>query len=416
LHALRLLLLLLASVRAEEADDTGGLPRPRMVIIGATGVGKSSLANALLGADLDSDDVLFPVCHGLDSCTKATFHGVGPWLGKYNNFTVVDTPGLGDSEGKTAEYIEEITNFLKNRLQDANAVVLLLKGDETRFNQGIQDMLHQYATMFGVHVWEHMVIADPAQQHLWAAETKKLWDFATKKTEVMKFKDINDILQENLRLKRSLVIQGETIDNIANSMKQMETEVATLGERVSDMSPIGTISAWVTKPSANGQTMDLPNGWVRCDGSTIPQPSLWAGQFTPNLNGEKRFLRGGGDGEQLKMEDDQLQDHKHDISDPGHKHSVIDPGHKHSYVDKYPNYAWPGYDQGHWGPGGQGHSDTINDRYDKTHYSISSSATTGLNIGLTTTGLHVGGVSSYYRKGSETRPKNMSVIYIMKVW
>ena len=60
------------------------------------------------------------------------------------------------------------------------------------------------------------------------------------------------------------------------------------------LAPIGTISAWVTKPTKEtreDEMVSLPDGWVRCDGATIPEPSVWAGQLTPNLNGEKRFLR-----------------------------------------------------------------------------------------------------------------------------
>ena len=53
--------------------------------------------------------------------------------------------------------------------------------------------------------------------------------------------------------------------------------------------------------------MDLPDGWVRCDGGTIPNPSIWAGKYTPDLLSEKRFLRGGPDSDQLTYEDDQLQ-------------------------------------------------------------------------------------------------------------
>jgi hypothetical protein len=43
----------------------------------------------------------------------------------------------------------------------------------------------------------------------------------------------------------------------------------------------------------------IPDGWLRCDGSIIPAPSPWVNLTTPNLNGEKRFLRGGSPAEIL---------------------------------------------------------------------------------------------------------------------
>merc|ERR1712126_59765 len=134
----------------------------------------------------------------------------------------------------------------------------------------------------------------------------------------------------------------------------------------------------------------LPPGWVRCDGQDIPEGSMWAGRSTPNLNGEKRFLRGGDDSNMLVMEDDQMQDHVHDVSDPGHSH----------YFAKYltgmanvQNMAFP--------------VDTdlpFNvDWYDMQTEHVS-------------TGITVNGVASSYRHGAETRPKNMNVIYIIKIW
>ena len=161
------------------------------------------------------------------------------------------------------------------------------------------------------------------------------------------------------------------------------------------LAPIGTISAWVTKPTKEtreDEMVSLPDGWVRCDGATIPEPSVWAGQLTPNLNGEKRFLRGSSDSEMLTMEEDQMQDHKHQVSDPGHSHS---------YDDKYTSYNE--HDDGAPGPKG---ADNDDERFDKSHDRTSGSSHSGLTVE---------GVSSG-NSGSETRPKNMNVIYIMRVW
>ena len=60
--------------------------------------------------------------------------------------------------------------------------------------------------------------------------------------------------------------------------------------------PIGTISAWTMKVTVSSvEVEDIPAGWQRCDGSVILEPSIWAGERTPDLNNERRFLRGGSD-------------------------------------------------------------------------------------------------------------------------
>ena len=90
-------LLLLSSLLAANAED---YPDPRMVIVGATGAGKSSIAYALLGCDPQGSGCIFEVCSSAASCTTQTTMGLGPWLGEETSqdFTVVDTPGFGNSE------------------------------------------------------------------------------------------------------------------------------------------------------------------------------------------------------------------------------------------------------------------------------------------------------------------------------
>ena len=84
---------------------SGNLPRPRFVILGQQGVGKSSIANSLLGYDNLAEvgkkkknrlELPFAVGHGLKSKTKMTSFSTGQFIGNplSPNITVVDTPGF----------------------------------------------------------------------------------------------------------------------------------------------------------------------------------------------------------------------------------------------------------------------------------------------------------------------------------
>ena len=62
-----------------DAVDLGkeDLPKPRVVIIGAPGVGKSTIANFLLGCAEDCLTEKFETCYHGVSCTKEASYGVG---------------------------------------------------------------------------------------------------------------------------------------------------------------------------------------------------------------------------------------------------------------------------------------------------------------------------------------------------
>ena len=132
---------------------------------------------------------------------------------------------------------------------------------------------------------------------------------------------------------------------------------------------------------------------------------MWAGEKTPNLNGEKRFLRGGDASDLLKMESDQIENHWHAVQDNGHLH-------KYSWTEK----------GSHGGTGGS-YTDVQKQRHDKDDPECkdenghtmdtcpykttdSSKENSGVSVGDVSTGNH----------GSETRPINMSVLYIMRVY
>ena len=136
------------------------LPLPHIVIIGSTGVGKSSIANVLIGEDPTCEDCTFPVCDDIShSCTKNTNYAVKPWLGGDGQiFTVVDTPGFGDSEQEDSVLIDEMMTVLKETVKSASVLFLILDGSVDRFSDNLQQMIREMRALFGDNMWDNMLI------------------------------------------------------------------------------------------------------------------------------------------------------------------------------------------------------------------------------------------------------------------
>ena len=141
----------MTSPDGQDPDPSPGTqyPDPRILIVGATGVGKSSLANVLIGCDPLADGCTFPVGRGYTYTTRETKIGTGKWLGTGQEITVVDTPGFGDSSGRDILLIQEMTDVLNNQLGYTNTIMLVLEANTPRFTSGLEDMLKEMTAIFG---------------------------------------------------------------------------------------------------------------------------------------------------------------------------------------------------------------------------------------------------------------------------
>ena len=101
-------------------ENTEKFAGPRIVILGATGVGKSSLANVLLGRDKNFNGdgfdhgcfKVFGLRDGQSSVTKKTCHDTGRFLNStsHDNITVIDTPGFGNNLVEEESTINSLVN------------------------------------------------------------------------------------------------------------------------------------------------------------------------------------------------------------------------------------------------------------------------------------------------------------------
>jgi len=138
------------------SDD---LPRPRFVVLGQQGVGKSSLSNALLGYDntatkKERSQSPFQIGHGLASKTKHTTFSTGQWLGTGAVVTVVDTPGFQDT--KDGDFVEELSTVLGNTIPEIDAFVITYKYKD-RFTSSFVRTLNMISKMFG-NIWSNVVV------------------------------------------------------------------------------------------------------------------------------------------------------------------------------------------------------------------------------------------------------------------
>jgi hypothetical protein len=134
--------------------------------------------------------------------------------------------------------------------------------------------------------------------------------------------------------------------------------------------PIGSVIAW--HKTLSGVPV-LPDGWVECNGQTLADSgSLLNGSVIPNLNGEERFLRGSS--ASGTMQDDAFQGHHHSLD-----RNIRDTDSPYSTGQMVRSYPSP-------------NSNDI-----KAADPISD------------------GINGTPRTANETRPINMSVVWVMRV-
>jgi len=231
-----MLMVMLSTGVATKAGLEKNYASPRLVILGATGVGKSSLANVLLGRDKNYNgsrftDGCFRVSTGLDSITKDTCADQGYWLGDNTTemVTVIDTPGFGDTLVEEEKTIENLVTTLRDEIKFVHVFVIAFKQTDNRMTHSLRSMISLFEKMFGKKFWDNAILEATHWNH--GEDASRIRNESRRPlTEQFWTEEFNRILKTEYSLKKDL--RSVFIDTFFHEESLLETEIFQNNTRV----------------------------------------------------------------------------------------------------------------------------------------------------------------------------------------
>ena len=121
-------------------------PKVKILVIGRTGSGKSTLINNILGRPVaEVGNRPFPKTKTV-SVYQEEIHGV--------HVTACDAPGLGDASRNEGDYI----NKMKNNCGDPDLVLFCLNMDNTRWHDDDEEAIKSVTNHLGKEMWKNSAL------------------------------------------------------------------------------------------------------------------------------------------------------------------------------------------------------------------------------------------------------------------